>query len=48
MAVLVMGSAKLDHACSFFDDFVVYVGDRPNPSNFDPYFDQPKIYRQPR
>ena len=43
-----MGSAEVSHAFSFFDDFVVYVGDRSDPSDFDPYFDQPKIYRQPR
>jgi hypothetical protein len=30
------------------DDFDVYVGNRPYPSDFDPYFDQPKIYHQPR
>jgi len=48
MAFLVTGSVKLSHAFSFFDDFVVYVGDRPDPSDFDPYFDQPKIHRQPR
>ena len=47
MAVLV-GSAQLSDGFSFFDDFVVYVGDRAEPSDFDPYFDQPKIYRQPR
>ena len=43
-----MGSAEVGHAFSFFDDFVVYVGDRSDPSDFDPYFEQPKIYRQPR
>jgi hypothetical protein len=48
IAVLVTSSAKPSHALSFLDDFVVYVGDRPNPSDFDPYFEQPKIYRQPR
>ncbi|PYK81095.1 MAG: hypothetical protein DME38_01130 [Verrucomicrobia bacterium] len=48
MAFLVTGSAKLSHAFSFVDDFVVYVGDRSDPSDFDPYFDQPKIHRQPR
>jgi hypothetical protein len=29
-------------------EFAVYVGDPPYPSDFDPYFNQPKIYRQPR
>jgi hypothetical protein len=48
MAALVMSSINLSHGFSFFDDFVVYVGDRSDPSDFDPYFDQPKIYRQPR
>ncbi len=24
------------------------MGDRPCPGDFDPYFNQPKIYRQPR
>jgi hypothetical protein len=48
MAVLVTGSANLSRAFSFFDDFVVYVSDRSDPSDFDPYFDQPKIHRQPR
>jgi hypothetical protein len=27
---------------------VADVGERPYPSDFDPYYDQPKIYRQPR
>ena len=48
IAVLVIGSTELSHASSFFDNFVVYVGNRSDPSDFDPYFDQPKIYRQPR
>jgi hypothetical protein len=43
-----MGSAEVGHAFSFFDDFVVYVGDRSDPSDFDPYFEQSKFYRQPR
>jgi len=48
MAFFVMGSARLSHAFSFFDDFVVYVGDRPYPTDFDPYYEQLKINRQPR
>src|ERR671936_1607088 len=48
MAFLVVGYAERSHAFLFSDDFVVYVGDRPYPSDFDPYFNQPKIYRQPR
>jgi hypothetical protein len=47
MAVLVMGSAKVSHALTF-SDFVVFVSDQHDPSDFDPYFNQPKIYRQPR
>jgi hypothetical protein len=27
---------------------VMYVGERPYPGAFDPYYDHPKIYRQPR
>jgi hypothetical protein len=48
MAFLVTACAEVSHALIFPDEFVVYVGDRPDPSDFDPYFDQPKIYRQPR
>ena len=47
MAVLVAGSARVSHAMTF-SDFVVFVTDRSEPSDFDPYFDEPKIYRQPR
>jgi hypothetical protein len=43
MAFLVAGVAQVSRA-----ELVVYVGDRPYPSDFDPYFNQPKIYRQPR
>lgn len=43
MAFLVAGVAEVSHA-----ELVVYVGDRASPSDFDPYFNQPKIYRQPR
>ena len=48
VAFLVAGHAELSHALSFPDELVVYVGDRPYPSDFDPYYNQPKIYRQPR
>ena len=48
MAFLVAAFAETSHALVFSDGFVVYVGDRPYPSDFDPYFNQPKIYRQPR
>ena len=47
MAVLVAGSARVSHALTF-SDFVVFVSDRSEPSDFDPYFDEPKIYRHPR
>jgi hypothetical protein len=42
------GCAKVSHASVFSEGLVVYVGDRPYPSDFDPYYNQPKIYRQPR
>lgn len=48
IALLVTASAKLGDAGVFSEGFVVYVGDRPDPGDFDPYFNQPKIYRQPR
>jgi hypothetical protein len=44
---LVAGFAKVSHALDF-GGLVVYVGDRSDPSDFDPYYNQPKIYRQPR
>ena len=47
MAFLVAGGAEVSHAL-IPGEFVVYVGDRPYPSDFDPYYNQPKIYRQPR
>jgi len=48
MGFLVAGCAEVSHALVLSDGFAVYVGDRPYPSDFDPYFNQPKIYRQPR
>jgi hypothetical protein len=48
MALIVAGSAQVSRALSFSEGFVVYVGDRPHPSDFDPYYQEPKIYRQPR
>ncbi len=49
IAFLTAGGAKISQAAAFFSDgFAVYVGDRPYPSDFDPYYNQPKIYRQPR
>ena len=40
--------AEPSHALILPGEFAVYVGDRPYPSDFDPYYNQPKIYRQPR
>ena len=48
IAFVIVGCADVSRALVLSDDFVVYVGDRPYPGDFDPYFNQPKIYRQPR
>ncbi|PYI99930.1 MAG: hypothetical protein DMF00_09555 [Verrucomicrobia bacterium] len=48
MAFLVTACPEVSHALVLSNGFVVYVGDRPYPSDFDPYYNQPKIYRQPR
>jgi hypothetical protein len=48
MAFLVAGFAEVSHALILPGELVVYVGDRPYPSDFDPYYNQPKTYRQPR
>ncbi len=47
MAFALTGFAKVSHGLDF-GGFVVYVGDRSDPGDFDPYFNQPKTYRQPR
>jgi hypothetical protein len=47
VAFVLTGFAKVSHALDF-GGFVVYVGDRSDPGDFDPYYNQPKIYRQPR
>src|SRR5215472_9306356 len=47
IAFLVTVGAEVSHAL-LPGELVVYVGDRPYPSDFDPYYNQPKIYRQPR
>jgi hypothetical protein len=47
MAFLVTGCAELVDAL-LAPDPIVYVDDRPYPTAFDPYYNQPKIYRQPR
>ena len=48
MAFLLAGADGVSHAVRLSDGFVVYVGPRSHPSDFDPYYDEPKIYRQPR
>ena len=48
MAFLVEGCAEVSHALLLPGELAVYVGDRPYPSDFDPYYNQPKTYRQPR
>jgi len=48
IASLIVGWTELSHGSIFSDGFAVYVGDRPYPSDFDPYYNQPKVYRQPR
>ena len=45
---LVTGCPEVSRALVLSEGFVVYVGERPYPSDFDPYYNQPKIYRQPR
>ena len=47
-SVIVTGSVEVSHALVLPGELVVYVGDRPYPSDFDPYYNQPKIYRKPR
>jgi hypothetical protein len=47
-AFLVTAFAQVSHGLVVPGELVVYVGDRPYPSDFDPYYNQPKIYRQPR
>ncbi len=48
VAFVVTCCAKADYAFSLPDELVVSVGPRSDPGDFDPYFNQPKIYRQPR
>ena len=48
MAFIVTCGAELGYALIPPDELVVYVGTRSYPSDFDPYYNQPKIYRQPR
>ena len=48
VAFIVTCGAELGYALIPSDELVVYVGARSYPSDFDPYYNQPKIYRQPR
>ena len=48
VAFLVTGCAELGDVLLAPDEPVVYVEDHPYPGSFDPYFNEPKIYRQPR
>jgi len=48
MAFLVTGCAELGDALLAPDEPVLYVDNRSYPTDFDPYYNQPKIYRQPR
>ena len=48
VAFIVTCYAERGHALNLPDELVVYVGTRSSPSDFDPYYNQPKIYRQPR
>jgi hypothetical protein len=48
IAFLAAGCAEVSRALLLPGELVVYVGDRPYPSDFDPYYNQPKTYRQPR
>jgi hypothetical protein len=48
VAFIVTFCAEPGYALNLSDDLVVSVGTRSSPSDFDPYYNQPKIYRQPR
>ena len=48
VAFIVTCCAEPGYALNLSDDLVVSVGTRSYPSDFDPYYNQPKIYRQPR
>ena len=47
VAFLLTGCSELVDAL-LAPDPVIYVDNRSYPSVFDPYYDHPKIYRQPR
>ena len=48
VSFLVTGCAELGDVLLAPDEPVVYVEDHPYPGAFDPYFNEPKIYRHPR
>src|ERR1044071_5448686 len=48
VSFLVTSCAELGDVLLAPDEPVVYVEDHSYPSVFDPYFNEPKIYRQPR
>ena len=48
VACIVICCAEPGYALIPSDELVVYVGARSYPGDFDPYYNQPKIYRQPR
>jgi hypothetical protein len=48
MASIVTGCTELSDVLLAPDEPVVYVEDHPFPGVFDPYYNEPKIYRQPR
>ena len=48
VAFLVTGCAEIGDVLLAPDEPVVYVEDWSYPTAFDPYYNQPKIYRQPR
>ena len=47
MGLFVTGCSELVEAL-LAPDPIVYVDDRSYPTVFDPYYNQPKIYREPR
>jgi hypothetical protein len=43
VAVVVGGRAEVSRALLLPGEIAVYVGDRPYPNDFDPYYNQPKF-----
>ena len=48
VAFIVTCGAEPSYGLVLSDEIVVSVGTRPYPGDFDPYYNQPKIYRHPR